>query len=355
MKWFFVNVVWGEEYVSTFLNLSLPNQLSPENFGCVRSGKYLLYTTKEDLVEIQKSVAFLKLLSYIPVEIIYIEVNSVGIDKFKVLNDCHKHAIQLAGKTDSAIVFLSPDILLSCSAFKELDKILQTGSRAVLVASIRLDREGISGSLIQANREGRYLSASELAKVAFKNLHPYSKNLFWGEGKTTCWPSHLYWFLGPEHILVRAFHLHPLVVYPEHKGAAPSDTIDGRFLEAACSNKSSYTIIDNARKIAVFEVSKKEAFSNLTSLRPNIFRLCFWALKHASKLHRCFVREHIIISPSLSDPDLGKVKRSDELVNAILFFFKAYFFPIRLGLKLYWCINRICAFLRRRSFGLGGH
>lgn len=60
MKIHIINVVWGEEYVKTFLDISLFFQLTPNNLKAFKKLEfsYKIYTTKKDKEVIKTEVPF---------------------------------------------------------------------------------------------------------------------------------------------------------------------------------------------------------------------------------------------------------------------------------------------------------
>lgn len=111
-------------------------------------------------------------------------------------------------------------------------------------------------------------SSVELAELALQNLHPYIEKCFIKEGKTLERPSEMYFPLDEKNVLVPAFHLHPLLLWPRDHSALPPITTDGPyFLEKAVPDFQEWDVITDCSKAALFELSR-DAFLENAKIKP---------------------------------------------------------------------------------------
>ncbi len=305
-----INVVWGEEYVETFLEKSLPFQFSPgnlENFD----GIYVLYTTVEDEKIIRAHSHFKTLESFLTVEFRTIKCEE---NAYTLMTACHCDAIKQGNAKGVPLIFLSPDCIISQGLFSYLQENIDQGKRLVAICSMRTSMEKIGPHLAPFN-----YSSQALAKIAIQNRHPYIDKCFINEGKTLERPSQIYFSLDENNILVRAFHLHPLLLWPRDHEILPLVTTDGpHFLERAIPNFDEWKVITDCTRVSLFELSK-EAFLQeacVKTLTP--FGFFRWADVHVTAGHRFFAKHSIILGDDVENEKWEQTKQEAILLFASL-------------------------------------
>lgn len=228
--------VWGESYVSTFLHYCLPAQLAPGNIPALRSHpehKYTIYTTRADYVCIKTSPAFHALKKFVSVEVRFIDaaLNGDDINKYHVKSDCYRQALENAEKCGAVVVALNADVLLANGFVQATEKLIFRGKRVIEVAGPRGLRNPIMNVLsAEYKRAGEAcisIEPRELSSLWLRNMHPQLQMHFVeGPQGTPFHPSHLYWAVGNEGVIIRGFHLYPIVIYPGRRKAKFSTTID---------------------------------------------------------------------------------------------------------------------------------
>ncbi len=225
-----ITIVWGEEYTAHFLKLVIPNLLSPLNLPncCVPGSIFKIYTTSQDAETIRKSTIFSKLTKIVVCQILTIEdaldtsqskeqgqanVHMVGkplsernLDKYFVMNHCHRHAIRAARETpDVAFVFLSPDAIYSDGSFTNMLRIAQSGKRAIMVPGLRLVKDTFTPMFLRnyyrEETQTATISSRELARHAMAFLHPMMDSCFWNSADFGEWASVLLWTIPHEGFL----------------------------------------------------------------------------------------------------------------------------------------------------------
>src|SRR3954469_7323027 len=94
---YFSMVVWGEAFVSFFLEFCLPTLLAPNNIPALRhrvGSKFVLHTHESDFAAIERSPAFALLKQTIEVEIR--SVRWEGMPPHTALSQCHQETMTLA-------------------------------------------------------------------------------------------------------------------------------------------------------------------------------------------------------------------------------------------------------------------
>lgn len=315
-----ITVVWGEVFVRTFLDLSLPTQLGSGNLAALgERGVYRIFTTLDDQKTMEQSPLFQELRKNITVEFIEIPLPGKNEDGVAKMNHYHCRAIQEAAQESAALIFLSPDIILSTGVFARVLKALSDGRRALAVLSLRLSKEKFSEAYLQWKVQKRELSPRELVKLAIPCLHFLSHTLFWGEKKINSWPSHLYWKLDENNLLARGFHLHPLFVWPENPTVLPQGSIDSSYLDLACPSRDRWEIIDDSDEMAIFEVSASSLRWQIAYFPASERFVGIWVANTTEEFQRQWAQKKIYIhSSDLQTSWQPTIEQSDRIIQQVI-------------------------------------
>ncbi len=300
-----VSVVYGEAFTRLMADVTLPTNLSPGNLPALAENAevtFHIYATHASQAVLRAAPAFSTLECF--ARVVFHDIGSESISAasspYEVLSACHERAIRVARERDEALVVLSPDAIWSDGSFARMHELVKQGVRAVMMAAPRASKVGFLDELSNYTQQGDDASLSishrNLMACLLDNLHPYSENLLWREDRLSNWPSQLYWQAGEREMLVRAFHLHPLVVRPTHWDSALPDTIDGRFVAAAVADRSDIYVVRDSDEIAACEMTERlESRSHLAT--PNresgTKRVAAWMHRATDVLHREYVEAPI--------------------------------------------------------------
>lgn len=331
MRFHIIEAVWGREYIDSFLNVSLPNLLTPGNLAAIASKTdcvFKIYTTSKDAEVIVNNHFFKQAGQLMDTEIISMDHlfnthgHSVPISLL-LMTQCHKLAVESAAGHDAALIFLSPDAVFTEGA---LDKVLQaalSGKRVFMTAVLRVCKESFIPRFVSRFRDDKsHFPASPRAilKLAFDSLHPIMNNCFIESDKFTKAPANLFWRVKEEGVLVRGLYLHPLMVYPRNSNATPLGAIDTDYLINACPDYSDYHVVTDSDEMAVVEFSAEEKRYDLNdTLKFNILRYADYIGRWGNKIHHHLLKEKIRYhTHDLSPSWHGVEKESDKVINRAL-------------------------------------
>lgn len=335
----FITAVWGRAYTDLFLQVVVPNQLSPGNLLYFRdkpgSATYKIYTTKADAEYMRASPCYARLSAAVPVEIVLFEDVDFGA-KYNALIECHRRAIRSADEAGAALVFLSPDAIWSDGTFRRLWELGQAGTRVVMVGSIRLTKETFVPAYLaqcySATNCSAAIGARELVRLAMGHLHPLTEALFHDSERFGLGPSHIYWRVGNEGVLARCFHLHPMMVNPLVRGLLPESTVDADYTPLACPDPASLYVAEDSDEIAGFEISAREQFGSFAPNRFSAADTAFYARYWTQAHHREFVHHPIRFHATELSPKWQEVERlSDAVVDRVERYLR---YPILLSDKI---------------------
>jgi|SoiMethySBSTD1v2_1073268.scaffolds.fasta_scaffold242288_3 hypothetical protein len=321
--------VWGERYVKTFLEICLPAQLSPANIPALHKKKYNLYkiyTTNKDYERIEASPAFRALQRIISVSTEFIEMPNRGTadEKYKVKSDCYRNALLSATHNRAALLALNADIVLANGFVRSVVDLLSQGKRVIEVPGPRGLQEPIARALSARFRGSDGVAISiepvDLSDLWVKNLHPQlAMHFVEGRKGDPFHPSHLYWPVGDEGVIIRGFHLYPIVVYPRDSSAVFKGTIDDDLVSSLKVARHERYLAQDSRRLFCCELSPPDIHVGRMADRGDLHRYIeFYSSYAQSNIHN--LEHEIIVTGTM---DLGpewtlRRKQSAEFVELLL-------------------------------------
>ena len=216
LPFYFVNVVWGADYVSLFVRFSIPTLLSARNLPSLPNrevSEFLIITTSEDAERIRNSAIFPLLSRYI--KVVFLPITITAEHKYDLMTLGHRMAVEHVDRRGFC-VFLSPDALVSDGTLQRLFDLVVGGRRVIAGFGPRVDEERFLAEVhkLPQYRDGEPLSlpTRQLVEMTMQCLHSDTKHHFvdcpyFPEKPYACiWP-------GPQGdgMLVRSLNLHPYV------------------------------------------------------------------------------------------------------------------------------------------------
>lgn len=329
-KFRFVAVVWGYDFTDNFLKVCLPSQLFPGNlifFAKHTNSIYRIYTTAKDAEVIRKSSSYKMLLAIMPVEMAIISGLSY-VPKYKAMTQCHAHFIKSFANEDCAFVFMAPDVVWADGSFTRLLEIFQSGKLMVVAGSVRLLKETFIPELkkqFSRNDSLQPITPRQLVKLGLSHLHPVTLSQIWGDDETHGTNfGHLIWKVNDEGLVIRQFHLFPLLVKPLVKEAVPTRSTDADYPLKACSNLDDVYVVQDSDEILFLDFTSLSQVTELIVHGDHNFiqsedNAAKWASENTHIMHRQFVKKKIRFHwAKCSDKWRGTEERSDAVVQAIL-------------------------------------
>ena len=255
-----VTAVWGADHRQPFLDVCVPNQLTPGNLGALPEGsRYRVFTSREDVDFLESSSTLQRVNEQIPVDIVVMpELSAPSRNRFNRITACHRRALTDARESRSALIFLMADYFMSEGTFAAAVRRHGAGSRAVVCSGIRVNREAFIAAL-HARGGVRGVPHRELVSLALDHLHPFTRAHMIDSERTAQCPIGVYWNVPGEGILARCFYLHPLMVDPLRRDVLPDETIDGNYIKRACPVREQIHVISDSDELVIFEMSHIDA------------------------------------------------------------------------------------------------
>ena len=228
-RFFYVNVVWGPEYIDLFTQYSIPTLLAPGNLPSVPNrdvSEFLIIAPEEEAARIRASAIFPRLADVI--EVVFIPITITTEHKIDLMTHGHRLAVDYVARRGYCI-FLAPDTLLSNGMLTRLFELASGGRRVVAGFGPRVNEETVVDELRNSSgyREGEALSleSARLVELAMRHLHSDTRHHFVDSDYFPDKPYACIW-QGPagDGILVRSLNLHPYLfdcsLIPENESIA---------------------------------------------------------------------------------------------------------------------------------------
>ncbi|MFN8535724.1 MAG: hypothetical protein U0556_19475 [Dehalococcoidia bacterium] len=295
VEYHIVNVVWGEQFVRLFLNDCLPYQFSPGNLPAIADrARYRIFTTPADAARIATHPTINRLQQILPVDVVP-ALSEIWPDKYAAMNAAHRQAIADAARTNAALLFLAPDIVVADGAFAAVQARAEAGVRALLIAGYRVDRDAFLVALTKATHGEESIMPRDLVRVSLPYLHPITRGLLWETKHVdTTLPSHLYWQVGSGGLLARCFHLHPLFLAPRKRDLRTAVTIDHDAVERAGLRPGEVQIVDDSDELMLVELSPSfRSVVRPLGRRERIEQVAVWCQARTTTAHRAYAAHPI--------------------------------------------------------------
>lgn len=249
----FLIPVWGEKYISQFMEIALPTLLSSGNIPYLAKQCKLtivFLTTKKSIDTIQKSDNF-SLLS----NICNIEYEPID----DLIADCSNYAIPLTlayvrgmtrigqKMTQTYFIFYNADFILSNNSLSTILDLIRQGNGIIFATSFRIDAEKADTLLRELiNSHSGDITARELVRFSLVNKHHtvISRTLNQDAYSSIYW-NQVYWQVDDNTILARYFLTTLFCFRPLHFNQTINSFIDYSMVDDFCKNGKVSAIADS--------------------------------------------------------------------------------------------------------------
>ncbi len=334
MKYLFSMVIWGEEYAREFLELSLPSQLAEGNIdGSTwhEGSKYLILTTRKDAEIIKAHPAFHLLQKRLKVGFAYIK-RLPGSEMYKLTSQCQMEAIRVSESFD-AVFFSYPDFIWSQGGMGNVAARIAEGCDAVLSPVPRAITEDMTEILPKLRTPAPAsptpsvlnLSSRDLVSLSLEHLHPMMEDFRWDAEKFSVFPSTIMWKVPDQGVLMRCYHLHPLVIRSQPENINYylkfSVSLDEEYMPILFKDDDNIHYVEDSNECTVISLSNRATVFSSDPNRPpaSVPLLARWAEEYASVLHRSCVKHSLRWHYAPVDEPLWEAaeRQAGEVVSAV--------------------------------------
>ena len=308
-----ITAVWGEEYIDLFTRVIVPNLLSPGNLDALPEGsRYRIFTAPSDHVRLSEAVR--RLTTVLPVDLVTVE--SAPTNRHAQMTHYHRQGIAEAMQCGAAMIFASPDSLLSAGALQHVVARQLCGVRAVVTPPTRLTKESALSAL--AVRGSEVFRPRDLVRFALEHLHPATLACMKDSRRFKAFPTSLQWQVGDEGWILRSLHLYPLMIDPV-RPVLPTGTIDSHYIERCVPSMDDIEVVTDSDVLSMFDLTAAQNHDGRTKTRT----LREWRLAcsagRCTPHHLMFLRHAVLIhAEPLNERWTAVEAASAEVANRVL-------------------------------------
>jgi hypothetical protein len=201
---YFIVVLWGEQFRRYFLDLCLPTLLSPGNLptlAAIPRSKFLIFTCSDDIGEIKRAPIFALLEKYVEPILVEIPPCPTGTHGCVHMGFGHRRGLEMAYAATAYPFVLTPDSVFSDGTVRRLQQLASEGVELVLVPALRFSEEPLFDNLrklgVSLDRNGAAapitLESRQLAHAALNSMHSETLTYEWNAPYFFSHPSAVWW------------------------------------------------------------------------------------------------------------------------------------------------------------------
>lgn len=218
-------VVWGQPYVSFFLDVVLPTYLAPRNLPILQNEwkiSFMIATNGDGVEQIRSHALYKELVEY--GEIIFEQFDkkyfttnvSITDEKYQLMYVMHSHLIKQCIERQSVAINASPDIIICDNSLENAFKYINIEKKIVIApCALRVNKEEVLEKLLKLKVTAKCtnipLTIDHIGNFISDNLHNISKSQFLNSEPRNCWKSNQ--FISHKNLIIaRSAHMHPFLI-----------------------------------------------------------------------------------------------------------------------------------------------
>jgi tetratricopeptide (TPR) repeat protein len=229
-------VIWGSDFVDTFLRLTLRSLLAPGNVPALSAfceTGYTIYTTDEDRRLIEAAPLFAQLRQLVDMHITAFTTREIDASNFGSHSDLWVRGLDLARRNREVLFFIIPDIIYGDGTLLRWAERLQQGYRAIYSPGPQVVLETVYEEVARRfpeNEQPIVLDKAQMHELLLRHLHPIPITMDRTSNRRT---GHAEYDLRPVRgrgLVIRVLSSHPFCVDPsffnELRSFNPCDHLD---------------------------------------------------------------------------------------------------------------------------------
>jgi hypothetical protein len=294
-------IVWGEQYLSDFMEVSLPSLLAPGNFPDVvgrTTITFQIVSNSAGIEILQGSLIIHRLQSLVTVDFVNIEgMSEISGNKYDLVTHYQLQSLARLGK-ETMVVFSYPDFIWGAGSLSHLVGLIEGGGNAIFTFIPYASAEAVTLRLVQDSKYYTFtehgpvldMANRDLARFVLEYPNQGLEGFMWEGTNYNFYPAYLSWRVGKLGLYAKCFHMHPIAlkVCPEDIRVLErgSGTLDTSVIEGVVRDLAGVRVITDSDSFAVsslrheFEPPFKQA-----DMRPSIENVAKWTDARATNLN----------------------------------------------------------------------
>jgi len=320
--------VWGKQFVSQFLQVSLPTLLAPGNLPSLTKSlpcRFIFLTSSEDMVDLANHPAIqCHLRRLCEVEFTNIDDLITGDNYSTTITLAYARAVRAAGAAmlDTCFFFMISDYIMADGSLANVLAKIQAGYSGVVAGNFQVVEEEAKESFFRTFDRGETRIAIHPRKLvpwATDHLHPMTlANMVNFPLCHSIHSNRLFWRVDEDTLIGRFYLMHMICIRPEVADFVVGSSCDYSFIPEMCPSGNVYVLTDSDDYL-VIEMQRRSHernFLRLGASKPDtlIKSLAEWTTATHRKNAHSAIRYHSSELP----PNLDSVvTESEAYIDAI--------------------------------------
>jgi hypothetical protein len=229
-------VIWGSDFVDTFLRLTLRSLLAPGNVPALSAfceTGYTIFTTEEDRRLMEAAPLFGELRQHLDLRIVTFTTREIDASHFGSHSDLWVRGLDLARRNQEVLFFIIPDIIYADGTLMRWAKRLQEGFRAIYSPGPQVVLETIYEEFAQrfpSQDQPIALDEVQMRELLLRHLHPIPITMDRTSARRTGHAEYDLRAVPGRGLVIRVLSSHPFCVDPsffnELRSFNPCDHLD---------------------------------------------------------------------------------------------------------------------------------
>ena len=261
--------VWGEEYISLFIELILPSLMAPGNIPHLskdRDVEFILYTREQDMNVFDKHSVWQELKKIVRTKIVTLEslleklnLDPGSVSKYSYMSHCQNDSIKRCVIDGKALFIPLGDSFFSSRYLSKAVEKLDRGYKVVFVHGAKVSRQGFGTTVQSQFLEGTALNipASQMLKIGADNFHQNALKAM-DKKYTNVFPRYFIENSPSEYLLYYFFSSNPIFFVPSSGDSIDTSLDMGFPYQLTDGGFANYILADELDGEILFEMVDKD-------------------------------------------------------------------------------------------------
>jgi hypothetical protein len=277
-RYVFPLVVWGDSYLDTLEQFTLPSLLAPGNLphlcglGEIR---ILVFTTESGAKRLKQMPVFRSIEGLVAVDILTFpsELTSARYT-YKLMSAMHLVSMEIAKASRSHFFFLAPDLVFSDNFLRTVDQRMRQGADVIFVPGLILHLEAFGEELshrFPAVDQVLSISPGDLLELGVRHVHPFVKETYtYTPNAHRSTVAVFLWPLASGGYVMHGYHHTPFLVSTRAMArfdGSMFNNLDGDFLPKIIRTQAELErcdMVTDPTEATYFELSRSHRFGGAT-------------------------------------------------------------------------------------------
>jgi len=319
--------VWGDRFISRFLEFCLPTLLAPNNVPALARElpcRFVLLSRESDEQLILSHPLWQRLKKFCDAEIELVDDLITGGNHTATITLAFERGLRgTAGAIrDSCFVFLMSDYIVADGSLKSVLEAIKNGASAVLVGNFQVTAEDAVPVLragLDPSSPEVVLQPRDLMRWSLGHLHPATVANIANFGLThNAHTNRLFWRVDESTLIGRFYLMHPIAIRPEVNDFTVAASWDYSFVPELCPSGRVVTLTDSDDYLVVEMQPRGYEKSNLRPGPIGVAELAGSLAEWTTARHRANIEDTLVFhAADVPTATQQTIAQADTFLNQV--------------------------------------